>query len=412
MKKIILAAMTSIALWRAAIAVIALLGASVALAAAPATTPRSGATYAVSPAAQPFATNADAALREGNYQAALALLQKAVNIAPKDGAVRTMLGRLLLVMHEPALAERQFRQARANGLPEHFVLLSLFDAMLAQHKEQDVLSEFPEPPTKAQGEVAADILEGRAMALSNLGHVAAAAATMDRSLSLHRSVSGLLARAKIAMQQNDRLLATRLTDEAVQLDPKDHHALLAKLLSLVASNDTGGALKLSERILQLFPNDLSTRAIRLDIFLKLKQDAKAKDEVDIILTERPNSAIGLYYKARILAGAKDVVGAWRIAQALPPQFTQADPSVAIEVSQMAIANGHTETGAAILAAALAQSPDRTDLRLRLAAVRMSQNSPEAALSVLLPIKDSSDPRVRTLLAQARKLAQAHQNLSR
>jgi hypothetical protein len=43
-----------------------------------------------------------------------------------------------------------------------------------------------------------------------------------------------------------------------------------------------------------------------------------------------------------------------------------------------------------------------DVRLRLAQLRMDQESPQGALVVLGPVKDSPDPRVQQLMAKVNK----------
>jgi predicted Zn-dependent protease len=88
---------------------------------------------------------------------------------------------------------------------------------------------------------------------------------------------------------------------------------------------------------------------------------------------------------------------------LPKEFPKAYPGLAIQMAQIAFDNGNAETGANILGAALAASPDLMDLRLRLVAYHMSQNSPQAAMVLLTPVQDSADPRVKKDLAQARAM---------
>ncbi len=346
-----------------------------------------------------FVSDAQRALKSGDFRLAIILLKNAVAAAPNNGMVHAQLGTLLLQTGDPASAEHELRQARGNGAPDQAVLPALFQALLEQHKEEQLLNEFPDPGTANPGPSGSDILKARAIALQSLGRGSEAAAAMDRSLSLRRDIAGLLARARIAEQQNNVPLAKNLSDEALKLDPKRNDALLFKLGLLMLSNETSGALALSNQLIEQNPNSPAPRLARIEILLKLKQDSKAKLDVDAILTKAPNAPIGLYYKALLLARANNVKAAWQIAQSLPPEFTQSQPSIAIMVSQMAISSGRTETGAAILTATIAKHPDLLDLRLRLAAVRLRQNSPEAALSTLAPVKDSSDPRVLALLSQ-------------
>ena len=346
-----------------------------------------------------YLSDAQKAMSSGNYRLAVILLKNATAAAPKNGQIRAQLGAVLLRAGDPASAEHELRQARADGGPDEVVLNSLYQAMLARGEYQSLLNEFTEPPPDAQGSAAADVLKARAVALQGLGRQADAAAAMDRSLKLRRDVPNLLARARLAQRQNNTALARSLGDEALRLDPASGDALMFKLGLEMLSNDLTGALALSNQLIQRYPNSAGPRLARIETFLKLKQDKNAKDDVDALLAKSPNLAPGLYYKALLMARANDVKGAWQIAQSLPPEFSQSEPSIAIMMSQMAVESGNVETGAAILTSTLAKNPDLIDIRLRLATVRLRQNSPEAALSVLLPVKDSSDPRALALLSQ-------------
>ena len=350
-------------------------------------------------AVRQFLSDAQKAVNSGNFRLAVILLKNAVAAVPNNGAVRAQLGLVLLRSGDPVSAERELRQARLDRAPDQVVLPPLFQAMLTHHEEQTLLTEFPDPGATAQGSSAADILKARALALQQLGNPGDAAAAMDRSLALRRDVSGLLARARLAEQQNNLALAKSLSDEAIKLAPKSSDALMFRLGLLMASNDPASALALANQLVQQFPENLSARLARIEIYLRLKQDNHASSDVNAILAKSPGATIALYYKALILARGNDEKGAWRIAQTLPPEFTQSQPSIAIMISQMAISSGNLETGAALLAAVLAKSPNLIDVRLRLAGIRMRQNSLEAALDIMQPLKDSSDPRALAVLSQ-------------
>jgi putative PEP-CTERM system TPR-repeat lipoprotein len=350
-------------------------------------------------AVRQYVADAQKALKEGNIRLTIILLKNALNAAPKDAMLRAQLGFVLLQSGDPVQAERELRQARSDGAPPNATTPALLQAMLLRHEEAKLLEEFPDPGPTAQGIDSANVLKGRALALQATGKPADANAAMERSLALHRDVSGLLTKAQIAELQHNLDLAKQLSDEALKSDPKNVTVLMFKLGVLMLANDNTGSLALGNQLIQTNPNNMAARLARIEIFFKLKQDSQAKADVDMILAKAPNAPIGLYYKALLKARANDVKGAWRIAQSLPPEFTQAQPSTAIMVAQMAISSGNVDTGAAILSATLAKSPNNAELRLRLAAVRMRQNNPQDAMSILEPIKDSSDPRVLALLSQ-------------
>ena len=67
---------------------------------------------------------------------------------------------------------------------------------------------------------------------------------------------------------------------------------------------------------------------------------------------------------------------------------------------MAIESGNLESGGAILSAQIAKNPNSIEARIRLAVLRLQQNNPQDALSVLAPLKDSKDPQALALFADA------------
>ncbi|MBN9572252.1 MAG: tetratricopeptide repeat protein, partial [Alphaproteobacteria bacterium] len=74
------------------------------------------------------------ALKKGDVKTAIIYLKNAVTVAPKNGQVRAELGYLLLRTGDAVSAERELRQARADGAPDEAVLPSLFQARLTRGK--------------------------------------------------------------------------------------------------------------------------------------------------------------------------------------------------------------------------------------------------------------------------------------
>jgi len=353
------------------------------------------------PAARKSCLDGRALFYNRNYRAALVTMKKALDASPKEGIIRVIIARIMMTIDDMGAAERELLQARKAGAPDHLVLPDLLHTMTLLHRENQVLVEFPEPAPGVKGDVAADILRGRAEALRSLNRLDEAGVAIDRSLSMRRDVPGLLERANIASQQNKQALADELVDEAYRLDPKDGSALLAKLKQLQRSNDTAATLAFSQQASKLFPDAIEPKMARIETYLKLKQDAKAKAEVNAILAKSPNSNFGRYYKARLMMRANDKAGAWSVMLTVPSGFVKQNPSFAVPMAQLALDNGKAEAAASILSNALAAAPDMLDVRLRFASLRLSQDSPRSALSLLSPVKDSHDPQVQKLLGQVK-----------
>ena len=353
---------------------------------------------AVAPAGlEGLLSDAQKALSKGDLQAALVYLKNAVSLAPNNGTARLQLAKALIQTGDNSNAEGALRTARQIGVPDSEVLPLLFQTMLARGESQLLLDQFPDPAGSVHP-FAADILKARALALQNLGQNAEALAVMDRSLSLRRDVRGLLSRARISLQQGDFAACTKFVDEAIQMAPDDPDAILFKVEMLFAEKDNAAALDLATQVVEKFPKNLWGQAARVMAFLRLNQDAKAKAEVDKILGNNPNLAMGIYFKALLLARSGDKRGAWGLAQSLPSEFLDSDQSIGMVVSQLAQDAGDLQTGTSILARTLRNNPEQLAVRVRLANAHFRQNNVNSALTVLRPLRDSNDPRVLRLYA--------------
>ena len=342
---------------------------------------------------------AEKALKAGNARAALITIKNAVSADPRNGAIRMRLGIVLLQIGDEPGAERELRQARKDGAPEPDVLPILFGVMLARGESQFLLDQFPDPGASPKEAAAADILKGRALALLNLKRGPEAMDAMDRSLALRRDANGLITRARLSLMQGNSAEAGKFADEAIGKS-NSPDALLFKVGLLLSANNNQAALDLANQLLAKFPGNLQGRFARVEAYISLKQDAAAKAEIDDILAKYPRAFLASYYRAVLLARAGDAKGAWNIAQDLPGDFRDSQPRIAMMIAQMAVDAGNEETGASILARILLKDPNMGIARLRLAAIRMKQNNPALVLSVLEPIKASSDPRVMELLSNA------------
>ncbi len=343
---------------------------------------------------------AQASLRKGDVKTAIIYLKNAVTIAPKNGQVRAELGYLLLRTGDAISAERELRQARADGADDQIVLPSLFQAMLNRGKENDLLEQFPDPGTSDRSTRAADVLRARAIAFQKLGQTDKANEAMDRSLSIRRDAPSLLTRASLAQQQGDLATANKVTDDALKLAPTDAGALMMKISLLQSQNQDQNALNYADQLVKYYPDTAAPKVARIGVYLKLKRDDKAQADVKAILAKQPGLPIAVYYQGIILARAKNIKGAWKLIQSLPPEFIRSQPAIGIAVAQIALDAGNKEVAHSTLSAVVAQYPQDAEARLRLGALRLQMKSPQQALDVLDPLKNSKDPRAMALLGQA------------
>ena len=377
---------------------------------------RSGSAEAAAPAAPPATSaviqapmssdtrkllqDAENAQTRGDLGLALIQLKNAVRLAPRNGEIRARLGAALLKTGDTRAAQRELLQARRDNAPEVLVVPAILDSMVARGEARELLAQFPDPLPGTQSAVVPDILRARALALQMIGRPADASAAMVRSLGLRRDTRALLAGAKLAMQQADLVFANRLIDEAVKLSPTDQDVLVSQVALLFQAGDATKTLAAVDEFVRRSPRSTVGRVMRIEALLALKQDATARDEIEILEMQSLDSPFIPYYRGLLLARANDFKGAWHEIQTLHPEFVLAQPEMAMVVAEIAINSGNTPSGEALLATLVSRRPDLAPARIKLASVQLALRRPEAALKTLDPIKASQDPQVQAILGQA------------
>jgi putative PEP-CTERM system TPR-repeat lipoprotein len=346
--------------------------------------------------------DAQKAIAGGNSRMALISLKNALTADPRNVNARVLLGTVLAQMGDSGGAERELRQARKDGAPPALVLQFLFDVMLSRGESQLLLTQFPDPGTDANAPGAAEILMARALALNNLKKPAEALDAIDRSLALRRDGRGLLVRARLSYMQGQQADARKFADEAITKS-NTPDAMLFKTGLLLARGENDAALDLTNRLLEKYPTNMQGRFARIETYIALKQDDKAKTEVDAILSKISSAFggayfTGTYYRALLLARAGDTKSAWSIAQNLPGEFRDSQPRIGMMVAEIAADSGNEDTAAAMLGRLLLKNPELVAARIRLASIRLKQNNVDESLKILDPVKASADVRVQGLLS--------------
>jgi putative PEP-CTERM system TPR-repeat lipoprotein len=355
---------------------------------------------ALSPQVTKLLEDANKSFKGGDVNLALIQLKNAVRLAPQNSDLRAALGWTLLKSGQMVAAERELRQAWNDGAPADVVVPSILQAMIARNETHELLAEFTDPPEAAQDATSADILVARTVALQALAKPAEAKTAINRALRLRRDVPTILIAAKLAQQQGDLALARRLSEEATKLAPTNTEALIVANFMLLQAGENEKALAAVDDFVKRVPQSNLAKALRIEILLGLNQEAKAKEEIDALSKQYPNAAYPRFYRAVLMARAKDFKSAWKEMQILRPEFVQANSNVAMTVARTAALSGNVETGLSILTTFVSKHPEIVAARLELAGLKLAQKAPSSALETLAPLKTSTDPLVQAAFAQA------------
>jgi cellulose synthase operon protein C len=357
----------------------------------------------VKPKTTSIVRDAEKALKAGNIQSMLYALGDAVRAAPKDAEARAYHGIALLRSGQEAAAKRELRKAsdplESNVSAVDLAVPYLVQIMLARDETKELLTRFPEPAEGSAGKTTVPILMARAFALQRSGDPGRARAEMERALSLQRDANTLTQSAMLARERGDLALASRQADEATMLSPENENAHNLAVLTKLQIGDHDVALSAADNYVRRFPQSVKAKVKRIQAFLDLNKDASAKQDVDALLKQSPDSPYGAFFRGVLFARAKDFHAAWSEIRFLRPEFIQSAAPIALTVASIGVNSGHAETGRAIMTTFVARNPADRIARLQLAATLLSLNEPRAAVDTLIPIRAPNDPAVHALLAQ-------------
>ncbi|GAA0570106.1 XrtA/PEP-CTERM system TPR-repeat protein PrsT [Rhizomicrobium electricum] len=339
------------------------------------------------------------AMSQGHPNVAVIYLKNAAALAPKNANVKIELGYAYLQSGDAASAVRELRAARQAGAPDARVLPLLFDAMLARSEGQALLDQFPAPAAGDRSPLAATTLRARALALATTGHPDDAIASIDSALAINRDAPSLVVRARLAKDKKDMATALKLSEEAYAKASGDLNVQLLRISLLQASDHADQALGIADNMVKRYPDNPVSYLSRAGVLIQLKQDGRAKADIDTVLKRWKNLPQAQYFQALLFERAKNTKAAWAAAQALPPEFINGRPEIAVMVAQIAAADGHSDVAITVLNGAVARNPGLVEPRVILAAHYLKANNTQRALDILLPLKDSGEPRVMALLGQ-------------
>jgi len=339
-------------------------------------------------------------IQAGKFDDAVRQFNLAASLEPNNPYVLARLGVALNMAGDFQSALDRLRRAQKLGGPPELVLGPILEAMLSLGQNQIVLDLFPDPPRDLQSFSAGMILRARASALQVMGDSAGASAAMKRSLAILNDYDGMMTAGRIALMQGDLDTADVHVDEALKLKPRNIDALVLKIDLAMQRRQTDKAQALARQLVADFPHSLIARLTRAKVLLASERTDQAGADIDQIMADMPTIPIARYFKAVYMARRGNPKGAWDLAHSLPKEYLQADPGVAFNVANMAIAAGYLDSAASILNVVVLRFPWQLEARLALADLRLRQKSPEYALNALSIVRDSTEPRVRALFARA------------
>jgi putative PEP-CTERM system TPR-repeat lipoprotein len=244
------------------------------------------------------------AIQKGDLRAAQIDLRNAVRSDPQNAEAHYWLGRVSLDLGDAVAAEREARAARDRGFDPHQAVPLLSQALLAQQKFKDLLSDLQ--PGGKDAVLDASILVARGYAELGLKDPDKAQANFALAeQTAPNAVEPLLASARLLASRGDLEGALGKIDRAINAQPKSTEALLAKGEILRAKGDITGALSVLDQMLTDQPGNIRALLDRAGLLIAAKQMDKAKADIDAVMKATPGNVQAMYLTAVMQTEAKD-----------------------------------------------------------------------------------------------------------
>jgi putative PEP-CTERM system TPR-repeat lipoprotein len=243
-------------------------------------------------------------MQKGDMRAAQIDLRNAVRSDPQNAEAHYWLSKVTLELGDAVAAEREARAARDRGFDPHQAVPLLAQAMLAQEKYKDLLSELQ--PTGKDAALDASILVARGyaqIAMKNTDEAQASFALAERTAP--NAMEPLLASARLLASRGDLDGAQAKIDRAINAQPKSSDALLAKAEILRSRGDLKGSLAVLDQMLTDQPGNIKALLDRAGLLIATNQPDKAKADLDATLKSTPGNVQAIYLQAVLQVQAKD-----------------------------------------------------------------------------------------------------------
>lgn len=335
--------------------------------------------------------------QKGDQKAAMIQLKNAVAKSPEDGEARLQLGMLYLDTGDAVSAEKELRKAASLAIPAERTLPLLAQALQAQGKFKEVLTEIT--PERAAKSAPLTAVRGDALLATN--DLDGAKAAYEAALALQpASGAALTGLARLALVKQDLPTAERHAVEAVTKDPNNPEVWMFRGGMLRGMNKPDEALAAFDKVLALRPADRNANLEKAYIRINQAKFVEARSEIDAARKNAPNSLLVTYAQALLdytegkNAAARESLQ--RVLKSAPEHMPSILLAGAVELNLDAPQQAQMH-----LRKYLENDPNNPHARKLMAQAQLKSAQPGEAVSTLKPMLDkSSDPQLLALAGES------------
>ena len=341
---------------------------------------------ACQPTPEELWAKAESASAAGDLPAAVIYLKGLLQQQPDNGPARAALGRATLALGDPGTAEKEIRRAMALGGGAADLQLTLVEALLAQGRFQDGLTELGPAADAQSTDVRNLMLAGRAY--EGIGKADDAEARYRRAITVApEQAAPLVATATVLLRKGQPGEADLLIDKALAIDGGNIPAIVIKgrrILEMRGARDAAAFFRQALAKAST-PQDQAEILVNLAESELVLEDLKtAAESVKRLEALAPGDILTRYLRARVQAQTGDYAGAILGLQKImndAPEFVPAERLL----GTVHYLNGNLEQAAMHISRVIGEGEADPFLGRLLAELRLQQDRPEQALQTLLPM---------------------------
>ena len=340
------------------------------------------------------------AIDKKDYSTAIIHLKNQLKESPKDAQARFLLGNIYLTTGKLQASVKELGRAHEYAPEDNEILFRYAESLQAAGEHGKLLKLLKKPLSNKTSESQRLSYIGYAhLAKNQLGD---AKANFEQANQLHKSALALNGLANLALHEKDLNQAEQFIEDALIIEPNNRSTLQLKAKLSNLNKQHKAALKIYNQLIENNTNNLQYRLERAATYAVLKDNIKAKADINFVLSKVENHPQANFIKAQILLQEQDFVGAQAASQKVVNAVPQHMPAALIlGASNFALKNYNQ--AAEYLIIYMSSDPSNLKAQNLLANVYLEQGKIRQALLILEGIpqdKLNSDPQLLISLGAA------------
>jgi putative PEP-CTERM system TPR-repeat lipoprotein len=355
-----------------------------------------------------FYEDALQAYRSQNNAEAILQLKNALQQNQNYVAAHILIAEIYLQQKSLSAAEVQINLANQLGADRSLTIKPLAQLYLYQIKYNQLIKDIE--PSNFGRELRPELHVFRGHAYLQLNLLSEALNEYDMAAQIDPTqIEALIGRANTLLRRGDLDGASQAAEKAMQMQPQNAGPWFARASIKHAKFEMDEALKDYDKALELQPDHLDARIARAGILMDLKQDERAKQDLEFLRKTYPFEPKAAYLNSVLLqragqteASVKELEAAADILASVKPEYLGAHGPTLMLSGLVNYGLQRMDLAADYLRLYVKQYPEQSGPYKLLAAILLSKNEPEQVIDLLRPVqlRNPNDHRLLFLLGSA------------